>query len=29
MNQKTIYHANVNVDLMGKKCSSDPWWNKC
>ena len=34
MNQKfeqKIYHANVNVELMGKKCNSDQWWNndKC
>ena len=26
-----MYHANVNVDLMGKKCNLDQWWNndKC
>ena len=32
MSQKSIYHANVNVDLFdGRKCNSDQWWNndKC
>ena len=26
-----MYHANVNVDLMEKKCNSNQWWNndKC
>ena len=28
---KHISCANVNADLMGKKCNSDQWWNndKC
>ena len=34
MNKKTKqskYYANANVDLMGKICNSDQWWNndKC
>ena len=28
---KNIYHVNVNVNLMEKKCNSNQWWNndKC
>ena len=27
--EQTIYQLNVNVNLMGKKCSSNQGWNYC